>query len=295
MRILFVNGTRLDLTWHEMQRALRHPFFVGLVLITSAIIIVLRPDTDLVNLNTVGVTLFYANGVVAFMSLLLVTLYLSHRTGKTVITAVVLTFSVVLASIWGLYVATLLGAERPEVSDYFLVSAFNLTFAFLAEVIFSTFLLKPMVNDIRGGGTKARLATFMEDTTGSVPVHASAAPPEEVEVLGQRFAPGQILHVQAEEHYVRITLQDGQTHLLRGKISDACKDLSAVPGMRVHRSHWVAARAVVGYKTDRSGHEIETCHGASIPIARNRQADVRLWAQKLETPQETKKAPLRGA
>lgn len=295
MRIQFVNGTKLDLTWHELQRALRHPFFVGLVLITSAIIIVLRPDSDLVNLNTVGVTLFYANGVVAFMTLLLSTLYACHRLEKTVITAVVITFSVILASIWGLYFATLLGAEKPELSDYFLVSAFNLTFGFLAEVIFSTFLLPPILKDIRGGGTKARLATFIEDTTGSVPIHAVAARPEDVAVLGQTFAHNQILHAQAEEHYVRITLKDGQSHLLRGKISDACTDLGTVPGMRVHRSHWVAARAVVGYKVDRSGHVIETCHGATIPIARNRQAEVKSWAQQLQKLQESKKAPIKGA
>jgi hypothetical protein len=295
MRIQFMNGTKIDMTWHEMQRALRHPFFVGLVLITSAIIIILRPDSDVVQLNTVGVTLFYANGVVVFMTLLLSSLYASHRLGKTVITAVVITFSVVWASIWGLYFATLLGAEKPEVSDYFLVTAFNLTFGFLAEVIFSTFLLPPILKDIRGGGTKERLATFIEDTTGALPVYAPTPQPHEVEVLGQRFARSQILYVQAEEHYVRVTLQDGQSQLLRGKISDACDDLRAVSGMRVHRSHWVAAGAVVGWRADRAGHGIETALGTTIPVARNRQTEVKAWAQSLLRLQEMKKAPVKGA
>jgi hypothetical protein len=241
MRIQFVNGSKLDLTWHEMQRMFWHPTFVALVLVLSAIIVLLRPYDYLFKLDVLQLTLFYANGVCTFMACLVTGVYVIQRLGMTVYSAAVIVLSVVIASLWGLSFGVILGADLPGLSDFALVTWFNLTFGLLGEVILVTFLLPTIVKDIKGPHPTDRFASFVRDTSGSMPDHSTA---QVLEILGQRFARDQVLHVQAEEHYVRIFLEGGQSHLIRGKMADACESLAQIDGMRIHRSHWIAAAAV---------------------------------------------------
>ncbi len=294
MRIQFVNGTKLDLTWHEMQRLFWHPTFVALVLVLTAMIILLRPYDYLIRLNPLQLTLFYSNGVCSFMACLVTGVYIAHRRGKTVFSAVVICVSVVLASLWGLTFGVILGADVPRIADFALVIWFNLTFGFLGEVILVTFLLPVILRDIKGAHPTEPFATFVRDTAGSMPFNAHPTP-REVEILGHRFVSEHILHVQAEEHYVRIILVGGQSHLIRGRISDACDALIAVNGKRIHRSHWIAASAVMEWRSDRAGHAIVTSLGTMVPVARNRQAEVKAWAEATLRILKNKKAPTKGA
>lgn len=295
MRIVFVNGTKLDLTWHEVQRMFWHPSFVALVLVISAIIILLRPYGDLVQFNAMSLTLFYANGIVTFMALLVALVYALYRLGKTIITAVIISFAVTLATLWGLAFGVLLGADVPRAMDFVLVAGFNLTFVLLGELVLSTFLLRRILKDILAPAARTQFASFMTDTAGGLHILARPPPVREVDLLGRRFAANQIMCLQAEEHYVLITLKDAQTQLLRGKISDAVVVLSEVDGKRIHRSHWIAADAVAGWRADRSGHIIVTCFGKDLPVARNRQQEVRAWAEAIMDRQTNEKAPLKGA
>lgn len=175
MRILFVNGTKLDLTWHEVQRMFWHPSFVALVLVISAIIILLRPYGDLVQFNAMSLTLFYANGIVTFMALLVALVYALYRLGKTIITAVIISFAVTLATLWGLAFGVLLGADVPRAMDFVLVAGFNLTFVLLGELVLSTFLLRRILKDILAPAARTQFASFMTDTAGGL--HILARPP----------------------------------------------------------------------------------------------------------------------
>lgn len=287
-----------------MQRTFWHPLFVTLVLAISGIIIILGPYEELVRLASMEMTVFYANGVVAFMASLVATVYATQRMGKTVVTAVSIGIANVVASIWGLWFGVILGAQMPTIIELILVIGFNLTFGLLGEVIFSTFLVSRILNDIRSPRDKAALATFLADTDGRLALHSRSttpAPPRpptfskvEVEILGMRFVVDQIAHLQAEEHYVRIILRDGQSHLLRGKISDAVAAMSAVAGRRIHRSHWVAASAVTALRAERSGHVIMTSSGKELPVARTRQAEIKVWAEAILRGSK-EKAPAKGA
>lgn len=295
MRIVFVNGTKLDLTWHEVQRMFRHPSFVALVLVISAIIILLRPYGDLVQFNAMSLTLFYENGIVTFMALLVASVYALYLLGKTIVTAVTISVAAIGATLWGLAFGVLLGADVPRIVDLLLVAGFNLTFAFLGELVLCSFLLPRILKDILAPSARTQLATFMTDTAGGLALQMRPPPMREVDLLGRRFAIHQIMCLQAEEHYVLITLKNAQTELLRGKISDAVAVLADVDGKRIHRSHWVAADAVAGWRADRSGHTILTCFGKDLPVARNRQHEVRVWAEAIVARLQNEKAPAKGA
>lgn len=55
---------------------------------------------------------------------------------------------------------------------------------------------------------------------------------------------GEILCINAEDHYIHIYTDNGK-HMLKMRFSDAMKQLEGLNGLRVHRSWWVNENAVV--------------------------------------------------
>jgi hypothetical protein len=54
----------------------------------------------------------------------------------------------------------------------------------------------------------------------------------------------QVCAVRAEDHYCRVHLTDGSSRLVLCRFSDALAELERLDGERIHRSAWVADRAV---------------------------------------------------
>jgi len=89
---------------------------------------------------------------------------------------------------------------------------------------------------------------------------------------------GLLEHIAAEEHYVRVVTTE-RTRFFRGRLGDVETQLPARIGLRVHRSHWVAGRAVAGLRRDLSGWVVVLESGTEVPVARSRQAVVRRWVE----------------
>lgn len=108
---------------------------------------------------------------------------------------------------------------------------------------------------------------------GPKPVSASLAAPALLErlPLPQR---GRLLHLAVTDHYVEVTTDKGRALLLL-RLSDAIRETAPVPGLQVHRSHWVAL-AAVRRATRHSGKPVlELENGAVIPISRGYLADAK--------------------
>ena len=56
---------------------------------------------------------------------------------------------------------------------------------------------------------------------------------------------GTLVAISVEDHYVRVRTAAGEAMVLM-RLSDAIRETSPVPGLQVHRSHWVALDAVKG-------------------------------------------------
>jgi hypothetical protein len=85
---------------------------------------------------------------------------------------------------------------------------------------------------------------------------------------------GRILHLRVTDHYVEVTTDRG-TELLLLRLSDAIAETEGVPGLQVHRSHWVALDAV-RRAVRRGGRwmlELET--GGEVPVSRSSIAAAR--------------------
>lgn len=89
-----------------------------------------------------------------------------------------------------------------------------------------------------------------------------------------------LLALGMEDHYVRAYTSAGSDLVLM-RMRDAVENLAAEDGLRVHRSWWVAARAVTGVERDRHGKlTLLLGNGLRVPVSRTYAAAVRAagWA-----------------
>lgn len=79
---------------------------------------------------------------------------------------------------------------------------------------------------------------------------------------------GPLVALSVEDHYVRIRTTRGETMLLM-RLSDAIRETDPTPGLRVHRSHWVATDQVTATRRDGDRAILSLSHGGDIPASRS--------------------------
>jgi len=77
-----------------------------------------------------------------------------------------------------------------------------------------------------------------------------------------------IARISGRDHYVDIHLTSGDVRPVLMRFSDAIDELQGVEGVRVHRSHWVAKRAVVGVAREKGRLFLVTSDSARVPVSR---------------------------
>ena len=102
-----------------------------------------------------------------------------------------------------------------------------------------------------------------------------AAPEAQVPAPGprllERLAPerrGAILHLSVRDHYVVVLTDRGEDTILM-RFSDAMAELEGLDGLRVHRSHWVAAAAVAGAAREGGRVVLHLSGGRRVPVSRS--------------------------
>jgi DNA-binding LytR/AlgR family response regulator len=109
---------------------------------------------------------------------------------------------------------------------------------------------------------------------------AEAAVPEEASPgasILNRLKPenrGPLLRLSVQDHYTEVVTGRGRELVLL-RFADALKETAATPGLRVHRSHWVADAHVESLKRDNGRLLILTRDGTEIPVSRSYAEDVR--------------------
>lgn len=275
MHILFVNGRRLQLTWREMLRMYQHPWSVALMIGALILFASLKPHAVVVpDLPFYKMTLLWANSVVGYYAIYLGISWAAERLGRNLWSIFILLAVSLYQTLGGSTLVVLLGYP-PVPNDILLqLVVFHLILLALIEVVFISFIMPRVLGDLRMPPEVPGFMGFAD--TG---MHLR---PEPIVLLGKRFNPGDLLHIEAQEHYVQITTTQGR-HLLRGRISDIEMQLPKSLGLRVHRSHWVAARTVKGlYKGGACALKLED--GTEVPVARARRDSVLQWVVAMDRP-----------
>lgn len=111
-------------------------------------------------------------------------------------------------------------------------------------------------------------------TAGPLPASealpAAVTPPDFLKRLDPPLA-GDLLAVQAQEHYIRIIATD-QTPMLLYRFSDALEQLQARPGLQVHRSYWVSLDAIERIERDGTRMSLRLRNGERVPVSRRYMA-----------------------
>jgi DNA-binding LytR/AlgR family response regulator len=97
---------------------------------------------------------------------------------------------------------------------------------------------------------------------------------------------GRLQYMSMQDHYVDIHTDKG-TALVLMRFADAIQETEGVSGLRVHRSHWVAAAAVRGARRRNGRLYLVLDDGAQVPVSRSYGAAVRAagWGGSTPTQQ----------
>lgn len=80
--------------------------------------------------------------------------------------------------------------------------------------------------------------------------------------------------ITADDHYLWVHGDGGSARVLM-RFRDALKELSHLPGLQVHRSHWVAIPAVVEVRPEGRRHVAILDCGTEVPVSRAYLPDLR--------------------
>ncbi|MCU0908613.1 MAG: LytTR family transcriptional regulator [Rhodobacteraceae bacterium] len=78
---------------------------------------------------------------------------------------------------------------------------------------------------------------------------------------------GPLVALSVEDHYVRIRTEKGEGLVLM-RLGDAIRETGDTPGIRVHRSHWVATGQVRAVQRRGDGAVLTMAMGPEIPVSR---------------------------
>ena len=85
---------------------------------------------------------------------------------------------------------------------------------------------------------------------------------------------GPLISLSVQDHYVDIVTTRGREMLLL-RLSDAIRETQPTPGLRVHRSHWVALDQVSSARRDGARAVLTMSDGRDIPVSRSHVAAVK--------------------
>ena len=95
-----------------------------------------------------------------------------------------------------------------------------------------------------------------------------------VQPVAPAFDPGAVLYLRMEDHYVRIRTERG-SRLEMGPLARVTAGLADVEGLQVHRSWWVARRAIAGVERDGRNLRLRLVDGETAPVSRASVAKLR--------------------
>lgn len=84
--------------------------------------------------------------------------------------------------------------------------------------------------------------------------------------------PGQVIALQAEDHYVRVHLADGNSRLIYCRFADALDQLKEFDGLQVHRSFWVKRSAIVKPLQEGGSMRLLLTNGQRVPVSHKHRA-----------------------
>jgi LytTr DNA-binding domain len=87
-----------------------------------------------------------------------------------------------------------------------------------------------------------------------------------------------LLYISAQDHYLEVVTDAGRD-LVLFRLSDAVAQLSGHDGAQIHRSHWVARRAVCGEERRAGKRLLVMPNGVRLPVSRTFAVNLKSWGK----------------
>ena len=199
-------------------------------------------------------------------------------------------------AVWLWFFGPIVRADRPWFSGGQFVETYLQVLFISGAIAAALYLLQseskesmPSGLPSKGAGDQGKSEDYEDDTR--VLQQCSAIGAGLVERLPLHLGTN-VLALKMEDHYVRVHTPFGNALLLM-RLGDALRDLGSVDGAQVHRSWWVARHAVA--RVERTGRSVtlHLANGITVPVARNRMADLRAagWLARDRQVQDQRKLP----
>lgn len=99
--------------------------------------------------------------------------------------------------------------------------------------------------------------------------------------VGDRAIPvARLRFMVAQEHYVRLVLDNDEQVLERARFGDLLDQLRDSDGIRAHRSWWAARSAAPRLTRQGARHLLRLHDGTEVPVARSRVGEVQAWMDR---------------
>ncbi len=85
---------------------------------------------------------------------------------------------------------------------------------------------------------------------------------------------GPLVSLCATDHYTEITTAKGRTLVLI-RLADAIAETAPTPGLRIHRSHWVALDQVTAVRRRDARAEVTLTDGRTLPVSRGAMPEIK--------------------
>jgi hypothetical protein len=123
-------------------------------------------------------------------------------------------------------------------------------------------------------GSESILDSPATSPVGTVKTEKTEPPTGNFRARLRRIAHDEIIALKAEDHYVRV-ISATQAELVLYRFADAVREMGDADGLRVHRSFWVARKAVRRSHDAGPGLQLELVNGNRIPVGRSYRELVR--------------------
>lgn len=287
LHLRLLNGETIRMRRFESARAMLHRYMLAIYFLMWVALTLIDPSGQAGH-TPLGIRMIqYGAGVlvVAFGLIAIYTLAEAVFGGKgRVVTLshwyVVMTVSVVGLAASEATVLHLTGVHRISPKIFAVLAVFYFVVIEIALQVVIWLILPRILQEIRD-----------DAPAPDFPVPAGAPLHAEGDVLD----PETVLHLEAQGNYVTI-VTDTRQYEVPGPFSALLDRIPDGLGLRVHRSHWVARRAVIAHR--RRGRELvlDLTYGGVAKVALPRQAEVIDWlVRTAPSPDQDQPTPASAA
>jgi DNA-binding LytR/AlgR family response regulator len=269
LQIILINGRKMQFMLHELRGFFLSKQLSVMFLVILAIAVAADPYVFPSQVNVISRTIYWAIGICFYILTMYGVGVFTLQIGKLIklrsfYMPLVGVPVVTIATVFAAYLGALFDDDvlvrldldfMAFLRNYLLAQAFEFV---LMNWVFSDYMLRRRL--------KHPPAKLQSDNSSIATITAN----------GRSIPVENLITIDAQQHYVTITTKSGNL-VVRSTMKTLVAQLDEGHGCQVHRSHWVAAHALIGLEGPSGKKVAILTSGDTRPVSRPREREVTQW------------------